>query len=559
MLRENELLVFCITIFIALTFIGPGMFISDELCTGNQLKHIVSGNQLTYYEQGDYGFYEDGTIDTAITNANYVMHYSLGLAVFSIPIYLIFNVIQSVSLIPLLFWAISGFIISYYISSYFKNNKYLSIIPLIIFSILLIFSIFTYRELSLQYIEIPSVVFTNIILLGLLSIIIYRICIFITENRYKSEFIWMCTISSTSLFFWAGTLKDHVLSSLLFLIFIYEIIQFYNKDDVRNISIAGISLGLLIWIRPELSIFTTLIATLIILFKYRSYFVKPLACFYAFLIIGILPLFINNYIVTGSFFKFPFQLTTSLLGTHISTNAIEILTKEIPFFGISAISKITLSNIFGIFASPANMSIGLLAVIAIPIITLLSLPYIYLYRKSSISSSEWIMILFSIGIFCTYFFGSFLSFDLHREVGIVPDLRYFAPAYAPLIISSMIILTREFKLNYKTIFTNILMFTPIIITIILAGIIISGDISNLTWKDIGKITNIFAILVSGIYIFTYIQSLRFNKPYIEKPIAAIISLIISWQFLSMLSVHKLYMYVPFSPIGELLRKFIFGF
>jgi hypothetical protein len=554
-MRKNELLIFSIIVFISLSLINPGMFISDELCAGNQLRQITNFQQVTYHDPGGYGFYTDSTIDKAITGANYVMHYPLFLALLSYPVHSVFKYIgNDFRLVPLILWIITGFIIVNYLASRIPKLRK---ILWAIYGISVLGNILLYHNFPMNNLEVFSITFSNILLLGIFGIFVWRFCVLLFDNEQQREFVWISVISCSSLLFWAGTLKDHVLSSLLLLIVAYKIIEFERANNYWDLFIGSLATGLLIWIRPELSIPVVSVITGLIIWKYRKYSLKPLITFIFYTFLGTIPLFMNNYDVTGSPFKFPFQLASSTMGgIHISNNIFEVITIEIPHFFMISISKITPDNIMGILLFPGNGAIGLLTLLLIPLALLITYPLI---KHKSLTTPEKILLLLGIGSILIYLFGTSLSFDLHWEAGLVPDLRYFAPVYALFMLTGMSILTRQFTFNYSKLIKNIVLYTPIIGIILLLITILSGRILNMSWSDVNSIVNIITIGLLGIGLIMFIQSMRENTPkYIERIFPIMIGLPLSWQILLMVITQKMYEYPIFIPISELVKKLIFG-
>lgn len=532
------------------------MFISDELCAGNQLRQLTDNQQITHHEPGGYGFYNETSIDKAITGANYVMHYPLFLSILSYPIHLIFKSIGDFfRVIPFILWAIAGFVVINYLVS---CRPYLKKILISLYVLLVLGNIILYHNFSAEYLEVFSISFMNILLLGIFGVFVWRFCVLLFNEPapWQREFVWISVMSCSSLLFWAGTLKDHVLSSLLLLIIAYKITEFERGGNYWDIMIGSIATGLLIWIRPELSIPVISVIIGLLIWKYHKFCVKPIVTFLGYTFVGTIPMFLNNYDVTGSPFKFPFQMASSTMGgIHISSNIFEVITIEIPHFFMMSLSKITPDNLLGIFIFPGNGALGLIVLLVIPCVILLSYP---LMRTKLVTTSEKLLLVFGVGVILVYLFGTFLSFDLHWEPGLVPDLRYFAPVYALFILAGISILTRQFTFNYAKLIKNIILFTPIITIVMLIITSITGSGIG-TFDHINILFNVLTIIVLGVGLILFVQSFRENTPkHIEGILPLMIGVPLSWQILAIILFQKMYTYPVFVPISEMVKKLIFG-
>ena len=77
-------IIFFGAIFFALTISNAGMFLNDEWVTGSQLDQLNRGHQIVYNE-GKYGYHENGTISNYFEHRDNVLMYSMALPVIAFP------------------------------------------------------------------------------------------------------------------------------------------------------------------------------------------------------------------------------------------------------------------------------------------------------------------------------------------------------------------------------------------------------------------------------------------------------------------------------------------
>ena len=566
MIDTSDIYIFIITVFIAITFVSPGLYLSDELSPANQLHQLLQGKQLTFHED-KYGYYDDGTIDKSIIGARYVMTYSLLTPLLSLPIYLIVTATQDAfRAIVLILWTIIFASIIFITSIFYREkftSKYSHYLYAVACAIILLNMVF-FKPFSDKYLEVVSITSTNILLYGLFAVIIWKLICYLFCDNHKRIFVWIATMSCTSLLFWVGVLKDHVIVSLLFMIILYSMIKLYDLNDGKYLIYLSVATGLIVWERPELSIAIIPLIGLVIIYKYKSFCLKPLCSYGIVTIISMIPIFINNYIVTGSIFKFPFQAVKdqTMGGIHLTSsgNGLDILLHEIPTNILLNMSMITIDNIIGILVYPINGGIGLLPIIMLSIIAILLFPYIIFIKKIQLTTPEKILLLFSIVISITYLFTTMLGFNLHMETGILPDMRYFSLVYAPLIIASLSILSRTFTLiNYKTIFNKLIVWFGIVLVVFTILLMILSNNGIMTITNANLTANILSIIIFAISCASIFDTIRTNRvDGLEFAMVLMISLPLIWQLFVSVITTKLYDYPMYLPLIEYIRKIIFG-
>jgi hypothetical protein len=578
MIHTSDIYAFCITIFIALIFVNPGLYLSDELAPANQLYQISNGMQLVYHE-GPYGIYKDGTplskfiviisysngtrtiIDKSIIGSHYVMIYPLLLPILSLPIYLIISAIPDASRIaPLILWGFILLSITHIIVSFYKNKFHNITYLYAVTGIILLINLIYYSTISTN-LEVIAIVLTNILLYGIFGTYIWKFISYMFEGDYKQIVVWIAVMASSSLLFWVSVLKDHVIISLLFIMILYYIIKFYDSSERYYLIVSAILTGLIIWERPELSIAIAPTICLLLLYKFKNLWLKPTFVYCSVMLISLIPAMINNYIVTKSPFKFPYQAVGQTLGGfHLtsSSNIFNLLIFEIPLNIWSSISTMTVDNIIGIMIYPINGGVGLLPFIMLSIFAILLIPYFSWYKGVIATSTEKILYIFSFITCAMYLFTTAIGFTLHAESGILPDMRYFVLIYAPLSIASLSIFNRVYIMNYKSLIRKfVIWFGIMIVGFTICVTILSNGI--ITMQSINLSTNILALGIFAISSAVIIDTIRTNRvDGLESVIAMIISLPLIWQMFISIFVVKLYSSPMILPIIDLIKKLIIG-
>jgi len=564
MIHPSDVFAFCVAAFIALAFTSAGLYLTDELSSANQLHQLGEGHQLTFHED-KYGFY-DGTVDKSITGTNYVMTYSLLTPMISLPIYLFTTLIpyDTVRFIISIFWFFVLISVTTAVSVFYRNKLSERIYYFYgIIGVMIFLSVIFYTPFETTYLEVLSIVTTNVILYGIFGAVIWKSVSYLFYGEDRRIFMWIAIMSCSSLLFWVGTLKDHMLIALLFMVILYSVIKFYDLGNKKHLLYSAVASGLIIWGRPELSIVIVPIICSLLIYKFRNRCIAPLYTYGLVLGISIIPMFINNYIVTGSFIKFPFQAVKQTMGGfHLETSntIFDILFNEIPRTIIYNISTISIDNIIGIMIYPLNGGVGLLPIIMIPLIILTLLPYFIFVKKVKLIEPEKILFIFSFITIIIYLFTLVLGFFLHAEKGILPDMRYFSLVYAPMMVASLSILSRLYhELNYKKLLKNLLIWFGImliIFTIIVSILSINGV---MTITNINLAANIISIIVCAISIAFCIDVIRTNRYHeFEIIIPIIISIPLTWQIFTSIFVAKLYSYPMYISLMELVKVLVFG-
>ena len=435
-----HILVFLFVLFVGLTFAHPAILINDEWITTNQLHQLHDGHQIVVNE-GKYGLYENGTMTAYFAARGNKLVYSLFLPLISLPSLWMIDLLGDHFVFFILYlWTIVAFMFILFLHFFFR--KFTSIgkwcwTPAALGIIFIIFfiNLFNYNPFPLSgtdsHAEVMAVVFTNIILLALVGTLIYEINQTLFADPSFSLFGTVVCLSSSSYFFWATGGKDHILVLLLFAGVLLSLVKFQKTKERWYLPLAFLFSGLLAWARPELALWVFFAVCLILgytLFRKRQNGSVPeyffLTCSPLFTLLGALPFFLNNYLIT----KNPLL---PMLAVSNSPQLNTILTSTV------------LEDLVGIFFHPLNRSMGIFSLTPLFLVMTILGVVLVLSGKLHFSWEENHMIaviaLLAFSVFLAYA-GRFHM--MYVDVGINPDIRLLSPVYVPLTLLGLVILRR---------------------------------------------------------------------------------------------------------------------
>lgn len=467
-----HIFVFFITLFIGLTLAHPAVLLNDEFITTNQVRQLHEGHQIILNE-GKYGsLSESGGMSPYFSQKSNILAYSLFLPMISIPAFWIIDIIgEQFAYFILILWTLTAFLLLSFINHFFRDFSYIGrwqwtyIMAAVTFLVFFI-NLYYYSPFSIDpvdnYPEILAIVFTNIILLAMSAMLMYEICRTVFEDPAFSFFGTMVCLFSSSYFLWSTFCKDHILVLACFAPIVLSLVRFIKTDEYWYLPLSFLFSGLLAWARPEIAIWVFILNCGICgytVIQYRSQdrpVFRPLAvlCSPIFTLIGALPFFLNNLLITKNIFLPVMSLYLKDESTSIAMNTSQSL---LPSPGIKSFQSViymflptissspleTITDLAGIFFYPQNDSISVFGLV--PIFLLASiLAGIFLVRKKiQFNSKEkrfvGLLLLLSLTIFLAY---SSRIHSLNTSRGIEPDIRYFSPIYFLITIIGLIALKK---------------------------------------------------------------------------------------------------------------------
>jgi hypothetical protein len=465
-----HIFIFFFIIFVGLTFTHPAILLNDEFITTSQLRQLHEGHQIIINE-GKYGFFENGTMTSYFAQKSNLLAYSLYVPLISLPAYWIIDLTGAhfVSL-NLILWTISALIIIFFIRHFFPAYDSVGTwkwTPLAYGLIFLLFfiNLFFYSSFPVDSVdnfpEILAIVITNIILLSISGVLIYEINQTIFDDPGFSFFGMIVCLFSSSYVLWASFCKDHVPVLPIFIAIFLCLVRFLKTSSSWYLPLAFLLCGTLAWGRPELAF--GMFGVVLIVYGFSFYEIRIskasprskilfLLCSPLFTILGALPFFLNNFLLTKNVFLPTHSLylreAADTVVVNMSMNfstpvgiksPLAVITRYIPSIPVSP--TVTISDIIGIAFYPQNGSIGIFAVVPFALVMICIGVYFMTVKKINLSSEERKMIALS-GLMIGGVFFSYVSLIhlLNTDPGIAPDIRYLMPLYLPLTIVGLIIL-----------------------------------------------------------------------------------------------------------------------
>ena len=541
---HTHIFVFFIALFIGLTLAHPAVLLNDEFITTNQLHQLHAGHQIIINE-GKYGLLENGSMSGYFAYKSNLLGYTLFHPLISLPAFWMIDLTgENCVYLILCLWTFSMLIIVLMINhfysdlSYFLNFRWT---PIALISIFVIFyiNLFFYMTFPVDalenYPEVIAIVITNMFLLSISTVIMYEINRTIFEDPAYSFFGTMVCLFSSSYLLWATHCKDHILVLPVFAGIFLCMIRLIKTDDFWYLPLAFILTGLLAWIRPELALWVFLAAGMICLyFLAKSRALKRskkdlffIFCSPFFTLIGALPFFLNNYLITKNFLL-PVQ--SIYLSEKPSFTIVNSSSQLVPATGVTSVESVImmfipktlltpqsfLSDLAGIIFHPENGSISITALIPLFLTMTLLAVTLLLGKKISVSPEErkyiGISYLVSLSVFLAYVS---VIHILNTDRGISPDIRYLSPLYLPLTITGLIFLRKMDILPEKA--ANLLrnFFIVCIVGLVISLVTLPiaygpGAFSVTVNVPIGKFFSIFIlalclITVGAILIYKYLQ------------------------------------------------------
>jgi len=586
-----HILVFILAFLAALTFAHPAFLVNDEWITGNQLSQLKQGHQ-PFINEGKYGTFTNGTSTTYFTVRNNYLGYPLLFPILSLPAVWLVDLFGDNFIFFITYlWTFLLIGLALLLNRFFPEYTYLGkwrwTSGLIMLTFVGFFAnLFFYQPFSLTgdkgSPEIMAIVFTNILMFAFLAVIIFEILRMIVINPRYAFFGTIVCLSSSSYLFWTTYCKDHVLIALILSIVLLFVIRYLTTDKPSSLA-GGFSFGgLLIWARPELGVFIVLALCVLFIFHLRSsktkncsdsqrqwFLLSPI-----FTLLGALPFFINNYLVSKNIFIPAFVLTAenSLsqngLGESSPTLSFAVEDTIHALLQVNSMTRVTPlstlpADLYGVFFSPESGSMGILPLVPVFLASVMILPILLMRTRIQFDSREKMilgtLVLFSFAMFCAY---ANRIAGLNTDLGIVPDIRYLSPVYLPLTIIGLMIFSKIPRITARPINLLAWMSAVWIVSVPVSVFLIIGYYPIPSgWKDLYPLLShwvtLCILLVVLLFVLAfYYAELRNRQETLTKIVTflfvGICSLPLLWQvdvsFISLLHGYGLGGYFFWLPV-----------
>jgi hypothetical protein len=555
MFTSKYIFTFIIVTFFLLSITGAGIFVDDEWVSAQQLRQLGEGHQIITNE-GTYGYYANGTSGNYFISRHNLFMYTMALPIISLPIYEIIKLSgdENTRIIFLAVWGLLGVLLFQYLYNLRKiTNKYMTI-GIGAIAILMLINVLLYNNFPISGrfnpSEVLAIVFTNIILFGLFTVVIHKIIdkLFDDNIRFKL-FAFITVLACTSLIFWAGNCKDHVLTVLISTTILYLLIKYEQEKSMTSLSLALFLTGLLAWVRIEIGVGMLIgMSGYLLIFHFKNILSNKWVLGIS-LIVGSIPLWINNYISTGSPLVHPFTLAT----TEVYSLRPNLTEDSIAAQAIYDAIANPLWTPFHTLFSPASGAVALLVIIPLIVIIVPA----YILKRVKLSQTDILLLFIAFGSSIYYIIVS--TRFMHADTGIMPDLRYFIFFYTAITLFMLSILYKiKPYLNYKKITMYIILATGLLFILFSAY---SGTLSERgTYRDLNKVVNTLGAITMGAGIIAIINDIRLNKNYLTYILPIMIAIPLAWQLVMLFIYHnsKAHAYPMFIPIAEFIYNYVFG-
>ena len=467
-----HLFVFFITLFIGLTFAHPLILINDEWITANQLSQLNEGHQVIINE-GKYGSYENGTPSAYFTSRSNILGYSLFLPLVSLPTLWMVDLFGEHFVFLILYlWTFIAIFLLLLLHFFFREYTYIGrwrwtpaciMIAFVVFFI----NIFYYSSFPVTgndtFPELMAIVFTNVIMLAIAATLIYEINRTIFENPGYSVFGTVVCLFSSSYFFWATGCKDHILVLPIFTAVFLCLVKFLKTDKYWYLSCAFFLSGLLAWARPELALWIFFLVGGMWVFTFTrhraqenpEYGYLQIFCSPFLTVVGAIPFFLNNYMITKNFLLPPITMYSSagesaelvanstkhFVQQTVSPSVFSLIHVIAPTSAITPLDFIF--DLMGIFFWPQNGSVSVFSLVPLFLVSAIVIILLFSCKKIRFAEQEKKFItltaLISLAIFLAYLYD---IHGLNTSHGIIPDIRYLSPIYIPLSVFGLILIKK---------------------------------------------------------------------------------------------------------------------
>jgi len=550
MFKSKYVFTFTLVTFLLLSIVGAGIFVDDEWASAQQLRQLGEGHQIVYNE-GAYGYYENGTSGVYFIHRANKFMYTMALPIVSLPVYTFMKLVgEHFRFIFIILWAILGLMLFPYLYITKRMTKYYVSIGISTILLFTLINIYLYKDFPINGKFIPSevlaIVTTNILLFGLLSVMLHKIIDILFDNNRLKLFTFITLLSCTSLIFWSGTCKDHILSVLLAIIILYYLLKYEKERSMTALSIALFIAGLLTWVRIEFGAGMIIgIGLYLLLYHYKNMLYNKWILSIS-LLTGTIPLWVNNYIAMGSPFTHPFMVVFNGYGIDTAEG-----------IAISTITAVGYANpvwsFLHLFLAPISGAVGLLIIIPLVVIIIPA----YIFKRVKLSQTDILLLIITFCSSIYYITGPAIM--IHADPGIMPDMRYFIFFYTTLTLFMISILSKIIPdLQYKRMIIYYILAVGLLFILFTTYSATLSD--DGTYRDLNRIVNTLSTLMMGIGLIAVINDIRLNKNYLTYILPIMIAIPMAWQLVMLFIYHtsKVHVYPMFMPMTEFLYNYLFG-
>ena len=514
------LIIFLIGLFLCISLGYPFLYLTDEWITANQVNHLITGDDLLY------GYTPYGASAYAASHHD-TLCYTLALPAVSLPAYYLFSLFgDHFRFAVVILWSALLLALLLMVEFWYPEYARFRGIPwtwagIISWGVLFVLNAALYRPFwfvrGVQphdvgiYPEVAAIVFTNSVAFALLAVVAFLIFREVLGSDRWGIFGLAATVCCSSYLFWSGNAKDHALVALLFAVALYCFTLYLSRENPLYLFSAFIAVGWTAWARPELGPALAagffLFALAVSARKGRREAGQAILAV-AGIPIGALPLFVNNYGLSGHPLIHPWVAGYAAVGKTFSSGSGGLLSTIIRQYTPPAGDLFT--GLYGLFIKPAYASsVGFFQVSPISFFAILlaaAIAYALIRRRPiGISARDaQILAFFALAAILVLLAYARSLAGMSASPGIVPDMRYISPAYLPMLLIAVYALKHAgldgdgVRESLKTLFWLVVIDLPLIFIVlqVIAGRSLPEQITLLMYLTYASLAVAAALYVA---------------------------------------------------------------
>jgi hypothetical protein len=562
------IIIFFTALFFIIAFSNPAIFINDEWITANQLYQLDQGHQLTFNE-GTYGTYETGETTEYFLYRGNVLQYTIMLPLLSLPVLRFFGLFgDNFRFLVILIWSFIPMLIALLVGTYYPEYGRIKgfrwIWPAIGLSFflfcanLLFYYQFPFTDIHAPR-EVAAIVFANHIFFAGMAVVLFSTAKILFKDNWKALLAAFLILVNSSFMFWAANAKDHILVAFCFSLVLFFFVRYYLNFRWTDAGAGFFVIGLLAWARPEIG-FTVFVVSFLfficfLAYRYRMRIIctrtSLLHLVSALMIFpGSIPLLANNYVVAGNPLNPTFILQKTIQG---SSGSVAGTTGNFsPAVNQSVAYTVTSPDIAGLIinnyaVNPFKVLIALpqvlfwpesgnMSFIAVCPIAVFALVFICLIisgkiPKEKIHNMGIILFLISMTIAICLTYVTALPL-MNTDGGIVPDMRYFSPAYIPVGLLGMCGLYTIIKNSARDLFEKAVIFGIVLTPVFLLTLMVFQPFEGF-YRGYSMFyqVQLYLVLILLAIIFILYKRQKLSPQYFKYAVIAVLMVPLSWQLM----------------------------
>jgi hypothetical protein len=518
---DTSALFFFASLAVCIAIWNVNIFINDEVTLAAQLINLGNGalsletTPTRLFEGLSFG--ASGPLLAFTFQGHVYAFYTHALAVFAAPFYALLWLISATVGIRLFFaglWSLSIFMVSWLLGKRWGSPRLGRDFGAFAALVLLVVNGYVATQLPPlvfdQWGALMAIQLFNILATSAIVVLSLRIFTRYFADSRVAAFGAAYILIATPITFWAVSAKDHTASVLLIVASIWSLYTYLLDGKKRYRYLSYVLVGISLWVRvlDALPLLIAIVVTDLVTSEAR---IKALITAAVTVTLGMVPYFINNYLLFGNPFLSPVYLSARPdIAQQASTNtglALFSTIQQLPtLFGVwnlqsSASWPQQLYHVLFYVNMPVTLSVfQICPFLIIPLFAVI--PYVVLklarFRRGTLrlklDKKRAIAVTFFICVIA-----HLIIYAPFQEQGFGLDMRYFLPVYIPLLFFTLAS-TRE-VLAHAAYIERAFAASWIVFAGLVGGYAalfapkISGLISSLSFSFIGMLGVVTAVLM----------------------------------------------------------------